>query len=97
MHWLLSKLFHEGLNKNTVIIVLSDHGIRFGKLRNTKSGFYEERLPFLRVYIPDQMGPGWNPSRLRKVLKDNEHRLTSHFDLHATLMHLANGTSQLSG
>lgn len=89
---LLSRIFAENLNKKTVIIVFSDHGIRFGPLRRTASGSFEERLPFVYIYVPeDQKIVGLEPWQVRKVLTSNSHQLTCHFDLHATMSHLLTG------
>lgn len=89
---LLGNIFAERLNTNTVIIVFSDHGIRFGRLRRTASGSFEERLPFAYIYVPEnQQIAGLEPGQVRQVLAGNSHRLTCHFDLHATMLHLLNG------
>jgi hypothetical protein len=40
------------LNK-TVLFFLSDHGIRFGAIRQTSVGKLEERLPFMFLIFPD--------------------------------------------
>lgn len=37
---------------NSIFIVFSDHGFRFGDIRFTYSGWLEERLPFLYVRFP---------------------------------------------
>ncbi|KAJ6219078.1 hypothetical protein RDWZM_004890 [Blomia tropicalis] len=83
---LLRSLFERQIHRNTLIIVFSDHGIRFGKLRNTKSGHIEERLPFIYVYVPEHFNLNVNESKM--ALGINRHRLTCHFDLHATLRHI---------
>jgi hypothetical protein len=36
-----------------VIIFFSDHGIRFGKVRETFIGKLEERLPFMFLIFPN--------------------------------------------
>jgi membrane-anchored protein YejM (alkaline phosphatase superfamily) len=51
------KLFEEisrdaTLNK-TDLFFLSDHGIRFGAIRQTSVGKLEERLPFMILIFPD--------------------------------------------
>lgn len=87
VHDLLSKLFHKNLLSNTILILFSDHGIRFGDLRETMSGRTEERLPFIFIHLPDESkNPDWIEN-----LQINKHRLTSPFDIHSTLMHLVNG------
>jgi hypothetical protein len=49
------------LNK-TVLIFLSDHGIRFGAIRKTSVGKLEERLPFMFLIFPDWFLKKNNPA-----------------------------------
>ena len=44
------KDIHNVLN-NTVLIFFSDHGISFGKVRQTFVGKIEERLPYIFFYL----------------------------------------------
>lgn len=65
---------------NTVLILLSDHGQRYGAIRETLPGWYEDKLPILSVYLPPNVrdkAPEW-----RSNLKENAARLTSPFDLY---------------
>ncbi|XP_054157415.1 uncharacterized protein LOC128955765 [Oppia nitens] len=80
---LFSKLFDENLLSNTILIFFSDHGIRFGKIRETLSGKWEERMPLMQVYVPDT----WKSDNWTL----NKHRLITPFDIHATLKHIING------
>ena len=77
------KLFAEGLAENTVILFFSDHGIRFGPLRETHSGEIEGRLPFMFIRLPDNTDQTYV-----EHMKRNQYHLTTHFDVHATLIHL---------
>lgn len=94
LYRLLSSLFASKLNENTVIMLYSDHAIRIGPILDTESGFHETRLPFLYIYVPDNIALQSAPDRwlsseqLRTVLQGNAHRLTSHLDIHATLRHI---------
>ena len=78
-----SQLFAKGLAVNTVIIFFSDHGIRLGPLRETHSGEVETRLPFMFIRLPENSDQNYV-----KTLRQNKYRLTSPFDIHATLVHL---------
>lgn len=83
---LLRWLRHSGALRSTVLLVLSDHGIRTGAFRQTRQGQLEERLPLLSVVLPS-----WFPSRYRAAarnLRRNARRLTTPFDLHRTLLDL---------
>ena len=73
----------EGHLNNTVLIYFSDHGNRFGEMRNTYVGKAEERLPFLFLIFPD-----WFQSRYPQLyvnLRVNARRLTTPFDVFETL------------
>ena len=83
---LLERLFQDNLLKDTIVIFFSDHGIRFGEIRETLSGKYEERLPFAHIYVPEE----WR----NQNLSINQNRLTSPFDIHATLKHILFGKNR---
>lgn len=87
-HRFLSNFFSRNLQRNTVILLYADHHLRFGAVTRTTSFLYESRLPFAYVYLPGELP---NFSELRKVLRVNAHRLTSHFDFHPTMLHVLYG------
>lgn len=78
----------EGLLNRTVLIMMSDHGMRWGDFRQTYQGRTEDRLPFVFVVLPkwwrEKYPLAWGN------LRRNSHRLTTAFDLHETLMDLVN-------
>ncbi|XP_073972048.1 uncharacterized protein isoform X2 [Rhodnius prolixus] len=73
-----------GALDTTLVIFLSDHGMRFGKIRETYVGWLEERLPYIYFWLPD-----WfqriHPEKTKSLMK-NVNRLTSPFDVHVTLL-----------
>ena len=80
------KLNDNGYLDNTAVVFFSDHGIRFGKFRETYIGKMEERLPFLSLILPK-----WFHLKYPKASKNlhiNEHRLTTPFDVYATIEHI---------
>ena len=79
------KDIHNVLN-NTVLIFFSDHGIRFGKVRQTFVGKIEERLPFLFFVFPQWFMKKY--ATYYKNLQTNSGRLTTPFDIYETLNHL---------
>ncbi|XP_022209459.2 uncharacterized protein LOC111065541 [Drosophila obscura] len=79
-------LDHNGIMNNTIVIFFSDHGSRFGVLRKLDSGFLEERLPVIYMRIPKWIRDKY-PEFLHS-LKANKNRLTSPYDIHATLKHI---------
>lgn len=78
----------SGYLNNTIIILMSDHGIRWGKFRNTKQGRIEERLPFVFILFPPSFRENYKFAH--NNVKVNSKKLTTPFDLHETLMDLAN-------
>ncbi|KAL3278183.1 hypothetical protein HHI36_013522 [Cryptolaemus montrouzieri] len=80
-------MFDKGFFENTVTIVMSDHGIRFGSFRETYQGRVEERLPFLFIRLPANFVRKY--PRASSNLKMNLRKLTTPFDLHETLYDLS--------
>lgn len=86
------KNFFKSLNdgghlENTVLIFLSDHGIRWGSIRETYQGRMEERLPFVMIKLPK-----WYRNQHQRAnynLMKNSRRLTTPFDLYETLNDLS--------
>lgn len=81
------RLNNSGVMARSVVVFLSDHGMRYGPVRQTLIGKYEDRMPFMFVILPDEFRRKY-PEAV-KNLKLNQHRLTTHYDLHATLLELA--------
>ena len=72
--------------ENAFVIVFSDHGNRYDRIRETIIGRLESRLPLLSIKVPQ-----WFEKKFPeyfKNLKENSKLMTSHFDLHATLIHI---------
>jgi phosphoglycerol transferase MdoB-like AlkP superfamily enzyme len=82
----MTKLFEEDLMDDTVIFFFSDHGIRIGPIRATHSGKVEARLPFMFIHLPTD-----TKDEYRDNLNVNQHRWTTTFDIHSTLLHILNG------
>ncbi|XP_037567982.2 uncharacterized protein LOC119448842 [Dermacentor silvarum] len=83
---LLKALHASGVLNHTVLIFHSDHGLRSGDVRTTYIGRLEDIQPFAFLIFPP-----WflekNPEAARN-LRINQRRLTTPFDLHATLVEL---------
>lgn len=71
------------LNK-TIVILMSDHGLRWGAYRDTYQGGLEDRLPMLRFLIPEWFKKKY--PRAMQNLNTNIFRLTTPYDLHKTLL-----------
>ncbi|XP_043270800.1 uncharacterized protein [Venturia canescens] len=83
LRYMFEKMENEAITNDTMIIFLSDHGMRWGGIRQTFVGWYEERLPFIYVKIPH-----WFRQRepnAYEAMRLNENRLTSPYDIYETL------------
>ncbi|KAL3269865.1 hypothetical protein HHI36_008922 [Cryptolaemus montrouzieri] len=77
----------EGVLDDSIVVFLSDHGIRMDTtIRKTFSGWFEERLPMNLISVPK-----WFQEKYKeeyKNLKLNSKKLTSTHDLYMTLQHI---------
>ncbi|BES97765.1 catalytic activity [Nesidiocoris tenuis] len=80
----LDRLSASGALNSTMVIFLSDHGMRFGKIRETYIGYVEERLPFIYFWLPEKFKNAF-PSKVNNLVL-NSNRLTSPYDVHMTLL-----------
>jgi len=81
--------FFDAFNKSgelnkTIVILMSDHGIRWGCFRDTYQGSLEDKLPMLNFIIP-QWFQNMYPGAMENLNK-NTNRLTTPYDLHETLL-----------
>ncbi|KAH8298389.1 hypothetical protein KR018_012641 [Drosophila ironensis] len=86
------ELFHSmeetGMLRNTVIVLVSNHGLNKDYFSETTQGKIEENQPLAMICYPR-----WMPERFPQAisnLKINEHRLVTAFDLHETLLDFSN-------
>ncbi|XP_065211168.1 uncharacterized protein LOC135839195 [Planococcus citri] len=74
---------------STIVIFLSDHGMRFGGIRETFVGWLEERMPFLYFWIPPSFKSTY-PQKYANLVA-NKNRLSSTYDLYATMLDILYG------
>jgi hypothetical protein len=80
-------LVSSNLLRNTVVVLFSDHGIRYGSTRGyTRMGWYEENTPMAFVALPESFRRR-HPS-MAQSLESNSRSLTTPFDLHETIRRL---------
>lgn len=82
---LLTVMTEEYLLNHTVLIVMSDHGTRFGDVTKLKVGQYQANLPLLYFVFPS-----WYQTRYQKemeTLRFNAHnRLVTLYDVRETIL-----------
>ncbi|KAH8353099.1 hypothetical protein KR084_008876 [Drosophila pseudotakahashii] len=78
----------DGAFDHTIMIFFSDHGARFGPLMYMKESFLEERLPMMFIYLPPWFRKKY--PQYVQALSQNQHRLSSNFDVYNTLKHILN-------
>ena len=71
---------------NTILIIMSDHGARFNKMRATEQGKLEERMPYFGFRFPEWFRTVYETKY--KAFVENSYRLTTPFDIHETLIDL---------
>lgn len=86
LHGFLERLFSHKLLDNTALFLYSDHGARFSNKKSSPKRYLEERMPFFSLHLPESYRHG-NPEKYRNLL-DNAQRLTSPFDIYATVREL---------
>ncbi|KAH8411863.1 hypothetical protein KR222_000431, partial [Zaprionus bogoriensis] len=84
------RLLYSGILNSTIVILMSDHGLRLSSFRSTYEGMLEESQPLLMAIYPGWMKKFY-PQAIAN-LHTNSHRLVTTFDLHATLMDFTNKT-----
>lgn len=62
----LTRWKSKGYLDNTLLIVMGDHGYRYGAIRETILGYYEDKLPNMWIKIPpwitEDFYPEWQES-----------------------------------
>nr|CAI5831946.1 unnamed protein product [Callosobruchus analis] len=73
----------DGVLEDNMVVLLADHGMRFGPIRSTIQGWYEERLPVNFISVPSWFRQQY-PKRYEN-LKSNSRKATSTYDFYMTL------------
>ncbi|CAH2985620.1 unnamed protein product [Chilo suppressalis] len=80
----LRNLKYFGALRNTLLVVLGDHGPRLGQFRATYQGKLEERLPLMAMVLPNDFKK-CRP-KIAAAVEANTRLITTHFDVHATIL-----------
>ncbi|CAJ0947611.1 unnamed protein product, partial [Mesorhabditis belari] len=81
--------FQENQKKleNSFIILVGDHGMRFGSVSQTTLGKREIKNPLLQITVPKFLREN---KELMRNLYENAQRLVTHYDIYATLNDILN-------
>eukprot|EP00947_MAST-08B_sp_MAST-8B-sp1_P000429 g429.t1 len=84
----LWRLHRAGVLEDTAVLVVSDHGMKGLRFYETGIGEAEYRMPVAMMLLPRNPALRLDPA-MAANLRTNQFRLTTHYDLHRTLWHLA--------
>lgn len=82
----LADFLENHLDKDVLVMLTGDHGMRYGEWFKTVDGSHEHRLP-LGMFIASRSLLDKHPSSI-DTLTHNSNRLTSKLDLYVTVRHL---------
>lgn len=77
---------NRGILDESMVVMFSDHGMRYGEVRHLVTGWLEERTPFIFIWLPPWFR-NEHPEFV-EALKINRNRLTNPYDVHMTLKHI---------
>lgn len=80
----LNQLVYTGILSNTFVMIISAHGLRFGRNRLKMESYYDDRLPMKFMWTP-LLFKG-KQSKNYKALVMNQHSLTTPYDVYSTLL-----------
>lgn len=86
MRHYIRELERRSILNDSMVVFFSDHGLRFGPVRHLATGWLEERLPFMFIWLPPWFKE--EHPEIVQALKINRNRLTNPYDLHMTLKHI---------
>ncbi|KAL1487299.1 hypothetical protein MTO96_008083 [Rhipicephalus appendiculatus] len=84
---LLRNLSSSGVLRRTALLVISDHGLRFDGPRRTEMGRIEDLTPSFFLALPEDFLEKHPEAAVH--LQVNQRRLITSYDVHATLLTLA--------
>lgn len=76
----------RGILNESMVVMFSDHGLRYGEIRHLYTGWLEERLPYMFIWLPPWFKQ--EHPEIVEALKINRNRLTNPYDMHMTLKHI---------
>lgn len=86
MRHYLNEIQSLGILNNSIVFFFSDHGMRFGDIRKYYTGWLEERLPYLFIWLPESFKK--EHPEIAENLRVNQERLVSPYDVYITINHI---------
>ena len=80
----LKYMYDKDILQNTFLILMGDHGRRYGKFRMTEQGKLEERQPYFGIFVPPNFCSKF-PKKYQTFV-ENTKRLVTPLDIHETLL-----------
>ncbi len=77
---------NEQMFADSFVIMMGDHGYRFGGIRTTNAGRIEDNNPLLIMTVPKTLRRN---NELMTHLRLNSQQLVSHYDIYATMIDIA--------
>jgi hypothetical protein len=87
LYTMLKRLYDSGILEDTAVLLLSDHGMKGVTFYETGIGETEYRMPLASLLLPRSVLA--DHPEYEANIRANQFRLTTHYDLHRTLWHLA--------
>ena len=86
---LLRSLLRRAVLREILIVLCGDHGVWYGEFyEDTKAGRLESKLPALFLLVPDEFA--YQNAAMAAFAMHNQPKLTTPYDVHATLRHVIN-------
>lgn len=67
------------------VVLMGDHGLRFGKVTKTRVGALDVNNPLLSISIPKEL----RGTEMHRMMKENAKKLQTHYDTRSTLLDIA--------
>ena len=87
LYTMLKRMYDSGILEDTAVLLLSDHGMKGVTFYETGIGETEYRMPLASLLLPRSVLA--DHPEYEANIRANQFRLTTHYDLHRTLWHLA--------
>lgn len=85
---------NTGVLNRSLVILVSDHGMRYDNIMLNPQARLENKLPFAFLLLPQWFREKYSVAY--QNIKENQYRLTTPYDIHSTLIDMINPSVHLS-